>query len=254
MTVLLITNVGNRDVWIDKNAPIPGEAHPAWNKNASRRALGEALQRDWTACQSHLALPIIGKAVQYARERSGALDGVVLIASDQSGSQDVADVHRQQDTCELVPVVSRLLAEQHGIERIRVAADRFLFLAGSEKDTDGSDDALEFAAGLTAEIVQFRELNNLSLTVHVGVSTGPVATGVLDSGSLTFGAWGEPVRRALAIGALSRSEEILVDTSTAASASDPWIMETASHIVDLNDEPMSLFTLQIDMSASPATG
>ncbi|MDH3681118.1 MAG: hypothetical protein OEV40_14360 [Acidimicrobiia bacterium] len=41
---------------------------------------------------------------------------------------------------------------------------------------------------------------------------------MLDRGSLTFGAWGEPVRRALAIAALSRADEILVDLTTAEGA------------------------------------
>ena len=59
---------------------------------------------------------------------------------------------------------------------------------------------------------------SLRLAVHVGLSTGPVASGVLDRGSLTFGAWGEPVRRALAIAALSRADEILVDLTTAEGA------------------------------------
>ena len=179
---------------------------------------------------------------------------VIAVSVDAGhGTLDAAD-DELVESLAIVTTNAEELAAQHGIERIRVAADRFLFLAGSEKDTDGADDALDFAASLTAEIIRFREVNNLSLTVHVGLSTGPVATGVLDRGNLTFGAWGEPVRRALAIGALSRSEEVLVDTTTAAAADDSWIMETASHIVDLNDEPMSLFTLQIDLSGAPANG
>lgn len=115
MTVLLLANVGNRDVWIDRNAPIPGEAHPAWNKNASRRALGEALQRNWTACQPQLALPIIGKVVDHVRQQASQLDAVILISSDQSGQEGVSEHHLAQDTCELAPVVERLLIEQYGL-------------------------------------------------------------------------------------------------------------------------------------------
>ncbi|NOX29423.1 MAG: HAMP domain-containing protein, partial [Actinobacteria bacterium] len=119
------------------------------------------------------------------------------------------------------------LAEQHSLDRIRVAADRFLFLAGSRQDSDGSDDALKFASALTRSVTDFGVTNDMAFVTHVGLSTGKVATGVLERGSLTFGAWGEPVRRALAIGALSQDEEILVDASTAGAAADSWIMESA---------------------------
>ena len=115
MTVLLLANVGNRDVRIDKTAPIPGEVHPVWNKAASRRALGEALIRDWAACKPHLGLPIIGKAVDHVRQQSGQLDSVILISSDQSSQKGASDHHLAQDTCELAPAVERLLVEQYGL-------------------------------------------------------------------------------------------------------------------------------------------
>lgn len=115
MTAILIANIGNRDVAVARPAPIPGAVHPAWNKDASRRGLGQALLENWEACRPHLSLPILGKAVRYAREQSGTLDGVVLVASDQSRSPDVAEAHLQQDTCELAPVVARLLIEGYGL-------------------------------------------------------------------------------------------------------------------------------------------
>jgi len=115
MTVLLLANIGNRDVWMGKETPISGEVNPRWNKDASRRALGQALQADWTACQPHLDLPIIGKAVNYVRQQSGQLDLVALISSDQSGQEGVSEYHLAQDTCELATVVERLLIEQYGL-------------------------------------------------------------------------------------------------------------------------------------------
>jgi hypothetical protein len=115
VTVLLIANIGNRDVWVDEGAPIPGEVNPQWNKSASRRALGRALQHEWAACRPYLRLPIIGKAVDHARGEPGPPVGVVLVSSDQSGREDVSRHHLAQDTCELAPVVERLLIERHGI-------------------------------------------------------------------------------------------------------------------------------------------
>jgi len=115
MTVLLIANIGNRDVWVDKTAPIPGEVHPIWNKQASRRAMGKALQNNWSNCQTHLGLPIIGKAVEHVLHQEQRIDRIVLIASDQSGQETVSERYLAQDTCELAPVVERLLTEKHDL-------------------------------------------------------------------------------------------------------------------------------------------
>jgi hypothetical protein len=115
MKSILIANIGNRDVWVDQAAPISGEVNPQWNMSASRRALGAELLADWSRCRPHLTLPIIGKAADYVRQQPGGLEGVVLISSDQSGRSDVADHHLAQDSCELAPVVERLLVEEYDL-------------------------------------------------------------------------------------------------------------------------------------------
>jgi len=115
MTVFMLANVGNRDVMVGKEAPVPGEAHPAWNPQASRRTLGQALMADWAGCAPHLSLPIIGKAADFVRKEAGQINRVILISSDQSAQDGVADRYLAQDTCELAPVVERLLVERHGV-------------------------------------------------------------------------------------------------------------------------------------------
>ena len=93
----------------------------------------------------------------------------------------------------------------------------------------------------------------MSLTVRIGVSTGEIAAGVLARGSLTFAAWGEPVRRALAISALSTSEEILVDMSTLDAASRQWQTEPADDVVDLDGQPITVRPLTARSHTSDAT-
>jgi class 3 adenylate cyclase len=110
---------------------------------------------------------------------------------------------------------------------------------------------LTFVTALAGGLREFREANQRALAIHIGVSTGPVATGVLDRGSLTFGAWGEPVRRALAISALSATDEILVDSTTVEAATQGWTLRAADDIVDLADEPMSVSTLLPIHGAQP---
>jgi len=86
--------------------------------------------------------------------------------------------------------------------------------------------------------------------VHIGISTGQVATGILARGSLTFAAWGEPVRRALAISALSSADDVLVDVSTSEAASGEWSYEPADDVVDLDDQPISVRRLVLQRETS----
>ena len=63
-----------------------------------------------------------------------------------------------------------------------------------------------------------------------------------------FGAWGDPVRRALAIAALSRTDEILDDgtTADAAESSDfdfDFDFDIAEDVISLDSHPMALVAL-----------
>jgi class 3 adenylate cyclase len=163
-----------------------------------------------------------------------------------------AEMDRSDDLADALSVVTATaerLATERGIERIRVAADRSLFVAGTDSGTstgtDGVDDALGFASALAGELRSFADRAGITLAVHIGLSTGQIATGVLSRGNLTYGAWGEPVRRALAISALSNPDEILVDESTVGAAGREWPWEAVDDVVDLDDQPIAVRSLRV---------
>jgi class 3 adenylate cyclase len=135
------------------------------------------------------------------------------------------------------------LAVTHDVDRIRVAADRSLFVSGAGTPDDGVDVGLAFAAALADGLHEFSERTSLEFTTHIGLSTGPIATGVLAQGNLTFAAWGEPVRRALAISALADTDEILVDAGTADAAGDAWTLVAADDVIDLDGQSMAVLRL-----------
>ncbi len=161
------------------------------------------------------------------------VEGEASQAGDEIGA-------RLADAAEL----AESLATAKGLDRIRAGADAYLFLAGVGEG-DGADEALGFAVELVAAVSALGEGEEFDLAVHVGLSTGPVATGVLERGSLAFTAWGEPVRRSLVIGAFATSDEILIDRSTAEAATDDrWDLRPADAVVDLDGQPMHLFSLR----------
>lgn len=159
----------------------------------------------------------------------------IEVGDHEPGDEDVAELQRGFGN----DIESR--AEALDIERIRTAQDRFLLLAGVDQPDDGADLALDFAAVLASRAESLAESGLIGLELHIGLATGPVATGVLQQGSLTFTAWGEPVRQALAISALSIGNQILVDESTGASVHDRSRLEAAEDVIALDGQPMVLF-------------
>ncbi len=157
------------------------------------------------------------------------------------------------------------LSVEYGLERVRTAADQSLYLAGMAEPSSGATEALRFATALVGEIARARRADGHEVSVQVGLSTGPVATGVLHSGAMTYSAWGEPVRRALAIMALAQPDEVLLDGSTTAEATGrdadargddeggaggdrdgkPFRFEGAAHVVGIDGESMGLDRLVI---------
>ncbi len=242
-------------------AIVAGDRSP--DLDTSRRDEFGDLARRLTAVASSLAHQEQQLADEYERTR-----GLLLAVLPESLVRDDGSVHgtgeaatiatvvavtvapgaRDEDPTQLAEslahasALTEALAADHGLQRVRVSADRYLLIAGTGEDDAGADDALEFATRLRERLPAVAET---VLDVHIGLSTGAVATGVLDSGALTFGAWGDPVRRALALASLADLDAILVDAGTAEQCSpDRWALEPAHDIVDLDGRPMNLMTLR----------
>lgn len=247
-------------------AIVAGDREP--DVDTSRRDEFGDLGRRLTAMADSLAAHERQLADEYERTRQLLLavlppqlvddDGKVIgtgeaIEPATAVAVTVAPTYRDDDQENLREALGRAadLAEQiarsTGLERVRVSADRYLFVAGIGSDGTGADAAIDFAD-------QFRrrlpDVSEVPLDVHVGLSSGVVATGVLDSGSLTFGAWGDPVRRALALSSLARVDAVLIDASTTEAAAGRWPLVRAHDIVDLDDVPMDLFALEPDQTRS----
>ena len=175
---------------------------------------------------------------------------VVDVATAISIAIDTDALHL--DTDELAEMLHRwselvaALVDRHALQRIRVAADRGLYVAGAGSDDTGAETAIAFVRAVRAEVARLAEASDPTGTIHIGVSTGAIATGVLTDGSLTFAAFGEPVRRALAISALSAHGQVLVDATTRDELTDRSGLVAVDGIVDLDGERMDVYALDAD--------
>ena len=177
-----------------------------------------------------------------------AAERATVVAVTLAPTDQHQDPEQASEALRRAAVLAERVAAESGLDRVRIAADRYLFLAGMDEESAGADAALAFADEYRRRLAEDAEVD---LALHMGLSSGPVATGVLDTGSLTFGAWGDPVRRALALASLSRVDAVLLDATTMQeSAHAEWALQPTHEAVELGEESLELFTL--GTGATPA--
>jgi class 3 adenylate cyclase len=76
------------------------------------------------------------------------------------------------------------------------------------------------------------------------MSAGHVIAGLLSADELTYGVLGEPSRVALALAGVAGSNQILIDSETAADLEGPWVLETATGLVDLRGNALTAMVLR----------
>ncbi len=168
---------------------------------------------------------------------------VVAVVADVRIAEVGHDEDRIADLLDQVASLADASRSGTSMERVRASAETYLYLAGVGDDDDGADTALEFIEEHTRRFAELQAREDIDIRLRVGVATGPVATGILDGGSLTFGAWGLPVRQASALAAMSQSDEVLVDASTQRHARGVHVLSPATDSVALDGEAMELYTL-----------
>ena len=221
-----------------------------------RQEKGLEAQYEETRAVLLAALP--PRVVQDGRRptSSGELTDVataVAIAVDLDG-EDLRVDDALGDLYASASLSAEELAAERGIERVRAAADRYLFVAGLEEDDDGADSALDFAATFARRVTEFAAQEEISVDLQIGLSTGYVETGLMTRGNLTFTAWGEPVRSAMVIGSLSESTVVGVDATTVEVAdSDRWTFSPAPPMRGLEDQPLDIYSLTLDNDSPDPT-
>jgi class 3 adenylate cyclase len=174
--------------------------------------------------------------VDTATEVAFDVDGIV----NGSGIDDEAGV-------ELATEFSRRIesiAESLGIERVRSSTDQHIFAAGLGTPETAVDLAADFALRVVEAIDDFRQSHGVEVTYRAGMSAGHVIAGLLSADELAYGVLGEPSRVALALAGVAGSDQILIDSETAADLEGPWVLETATGLVDLRGNELTAVVLQ----------
>ena len=113
-----------------------------------------------------------------------------------------------------------------GVERVRVASDQELFVAGRGQSGVAADVAVSFAIAAVAHIEAVGAEHGVGIEAHAGLSAGSVATGVLGSHQMSFGMWGAPVGHAIELGNLEAPSRVVIDASVADELTGNWALSS----------------------------
>ena len=89
-----------------------------------------------------------------------------------------------------------VLAERHGIEKIKTIGDCYMVAAGVPCP-DGHAHALaQMALDMQAAMRSVDEIGHLGLELRVGINSGPVVAGVIGQKRFLYDLWGDAVNTA----------------------------------------------------------
>lgn len=168
-------------------------------------------------------------------------DTTTVIALTVTGVLDEAGIDSESAVAMGAKLSTNLeaVADRLGIERVRSSSDQHIFAAGLDLPEPAAADAATFVLEAVAAIEEFAADLGIEVTSRAGMSAGEVIAGVLSVEQLTYGVFGDPPRRALALNATAGPGEILVDNDTAALLGDGWSLVPVKGLLDLQGEPVT---------------
>jgi adenylate cyclase len=120
----------------------------------------------------------------------------VLFADLVGFSQLAARLSPNELVRSLNDVFSRFdfLARQFGLEKIKTIGDAYMAVAGVPERCDNhAERAADMALAMQDEIQSFNQQSGHSLTVRIGMHSGPVVAGVIGTHKFTYDLWGDTV-------------------------------------------------------------
>lgn len=147
---------------------------------------------------------------------------VVSVSVDAIPEATGADQDIVLEITERIDVEVGELMALHNVERMRRSTGSELFVAGLGHESARTVDAARFALAAIEMVAAIGAEFGQPLTARAGLSAGDVATGVLGTGQVTFGIWGDPPGLAVTMESLAGSGQVLADENVVAQLSDDW--------------------------------
>src|SRR5437899_7474293 len=105
-----------------------------------------------------------------------------------------------------------LLAEQRGLEKIKTIGDAYMVAGGVPYSRPDHPEAIaDLAFAMLREIERFNFECNTSLSVRIGIGTGPLVAGVIGRKKFTYDIWGDTVNIACRLESIAEPGTIQVN-------------------------------------------
>lgn len=127
-------------------------------------------------------------------------EGATVLYADIVGSTVLAE---RLDAKQLVALLNRffsrfdLLAERHGVEKIRTIGDNYMCVAGVPRQRgDHAQVMARMALAMRACVDELRSAGEDRIDFRIGMNSGPCVGGVIGLRKFVFDIWGDPVNTA----------------------------------------------------------
>ncbi|HEX4858659.1 MAG TPA: adenylate/guanylate cyclase domain-containing protein [Usitatibacteraceae bacterium] len=108
-----------------------------------------------------------------------------------------------------------LLAEKHGIEKIKTIGDAYMAAGGLRLNALQYVDAMaDMAMEIQGFAARYIAPNSDNVHIRIGIATGPVVAGVIGRRKFSYDLWGDTVNTASRLAGEAQPGGILVDTVT----------------------------------------
>lgn len=133
------------------------------------------------------------------------LGELVRVGTQESNRELVDRLHAELDG----------LAEQHGLDRIKVVGDAYFAACGHDRPLmDHAPRVIAFATDARDAVRSLGAETSAGLDVTVGVHTGPVTVGLVGGPRLVYDVWGETVTVAHHLARRARRGDVLLSEAT----------------------------------------
>ena len=168
------------------------------------------------------------------------VDSATVVAITIRGLVEVSSID-PETAADLAGRVSRDLeevADSVDLERVRSSADQHLFVAGLGDASADVDKAARFAVEAGAALDRFIEETGVDIEYHIGLCSGSVISGLIDSDQITYGVFGDPPSVALGLAANAPSGQIVIDRETSQELGGGWELSEVPDLVDPAGRPL----------------
>jgi class 3 adenylate cyclase len=150
---------------------------------------------------------------------------------------------------ELVLLLNRIfssfdvLAEKHGLEKIKTIGDAYMVAAGLEDQPDQVATAADMALDMLEAVRTLRNDIGEELAVRIGIHTGPAVAGVLGKRKLFYDVWGDSVNTAARMEAYGLPGRIQVTEAVYRQLHEAYAFEQRETIDIKGKGPMQVYFL-----------